>query len=75
MHPEAKKEIEARFRYSVITYAKYVGVTKACQEFEYPRSSFYYWKKRYDEEGPSGLYPRKPTPKSHPNMTPPEVIE
>ena len=75
MHPEATKEIKARFKLVVLDYAKHVGVTKACREFEVPRSSFYTWKKRYDEEGPSGLSPKKPIPKNHPRMTPPEVVE
>ena len=75
MHPEAKKELRARFKFIVLDQAKYGGVTKACREFEVPRSSFYEWKKRYDEEGYSGLYPKKPTPKSHPRTTPPAVVE
>jgi transposase InsO family protein len=75
MHSEAKKELRVRFKFIVLDYAKHAGVTKACREFEVPRSSFYCWKKRYDEEGYSGLYPKKPTPKSHPRMTPPAVVE
>lgn len=75
MHPEAKKELRARFKFIVLDHAKHAGVTKACREFEVPRSSFYCWKKRYDEEGYSGLYPKRPTPKSHPRMTPPAVVE
>jgi len=45
MHPEARKELRARFKFVVLDYAKHVGVTKACKEFEVPRSSFYNWKK------------------------------
>jgi ACT domain-containing protein len=45
MHPEATKELGARFKYVVLDYAKHVGVTKACREFDVPRSSFYNWKK------------------------------
>jgi len=75
MHPEARKELRARFRFVVLDYASYSGVTEACREFEVPRSTFYRWKKRYDEEGLTGLYPKKPTPKRHPRMTPPEVVE
>ena len=75
MHPEAKKELRARFKYVVLDYAKHAGVTKACREFEVPRSSFYRWKARFEEEGPSGLYPRKSSPKNHPRRTPAEVVE
>lgn len=63
MHPEARKELRARFKFIVLDYAKLVRVTNACREFEVPRSSIYNWKKRYDEEGPSGLYPKNPHPK------------
>jgi hypothetical protein len=38
MHPEARKEIRARFKFFVLDYSKLVGVTKACREFEVPRS-------------------------------------
>ena len=75
MHPEAKKELRARFKFIVLDYAKHADITKACGEFKVPRSSFYCWKKRYDEESYSGLYPKKPTQKSHPRMTPPAVVE
>lgn len=75
MHPEARKELRARFKFVVLGYAKHVGVTKTCREFEVPRLTFYHWKNRYDEEGPSGLYLKKPTPKSHLRMTPSKVIE
>jgi len=75
MHSEAQKELRARFKFMVLDYAKDAGVTKACRGFEVPRSSFYCWKKRYDEEGYSGLYSKKPTPKSHPRMRLPAVVE
>ena len=41
MHPEAKKELRARFKFVVLDYAKYPEVAEACREFEVPRSSFY----------------------------------
>ena len=75
MHPEARKELLVQFKLSVLSIAKIVGVTEACILFEVPRSSFYRWKNRFDEEGQSGLYPKKPTPKTHPLMTPPAVVE
>lgn len=34
MHPEAKKELRARFKFIVLDHAKHAGVTKACREFE-----------------------------------------
>lgn len=66
MHPKAREELQVRYKLVVLEYAKCVGVTKACREFETPRSSFYRWKKKYDAEGLSGLFRKKPIPNSHP---------
>lgn len=75
MHPEAKEELRVRFKFVVLECAKAIGVSKACREFNVARSTFYEWKKRYDEEGRSGLYRRKPVAHSHPRKTSQEVIE
>ncbi|HSG43347.1 MAG TPA: helix-turn-helix domain-containing protein [Anaerolineales bacterium] len=75
MHPESRKEIRTRFKFVVLDSASYSGVMEACREFDVPRSTFYRWKKRYDEEGLTGLYLKKTTPKRDPRMTPPEVVE
>jgi transposase InsO family protein len=50
-------------------------VTKACREFNVPRSSFYRWKQKYEKAGQSGLYRERPIAYRHPSRTPPEVIE
>jgi transposase InsO family protein len=75
MHKEAEDEVRARFRYIILEFARGRNISKVCREFNIPRSTFYNWKKRYDEEGPSGLYRKKPVAHSHPRKTPPEVIE
>jgi transposase InsO family protein len=75
MHPEAREELRARFKLAVLEYANHVGATKACQEFKVPRSTFYDWKKKYNLEGPSGLYRKKPVADSHPRKTSPEVVD
>ena len=48
---------------------------KAYREFELNKGTFYRWKKAYAKEGASGLIPKKPIPKSHPNQLRPEVVE
>ena len=75
MHKEAREEVRARFKYFVLEFARGRNVAKVCREFNVPRSTFYHWKKRYDEEGPPGLYRKKPVAHSHPRKTSPEVVE
>ena len=31
MHPEAREELRARFKFVVLNYAEHVGATKACR--------------------------------------------
>ena len=75
MHPEAREELSVRLKLTVLEYAQYFGATKACREFNVPRSSFYRWKQTYEHEGQAGLYRKKPIAHSHPRKTAPEVVE
>ena len=75
MHKEAKEELRVRFKLTVLEYANHLGVTKACRELNVPRSTFYRWKQKYDREGRSGLYRKKPIANYHPRKTSPEVVE
>ena len=75
MHPEAKEELRVRFKLVVIELASHFGVRRICKEYSVPRSTFYGWKKKYDQEGKSGLYRKKPVAHSHPRKTSPEVVE
>ena len=70
MHKEAREELRVRFKLAVIEYAKHIGASEACKEFNVPRSTFYGWKKKYDQEGRAGLYRKKPIADRHP---PPEI--
>ncbi len=74
MHPEAREELSIRYKLTVLEYAKYVGVTEACREFNVPRSTFYRWKQTYEQEGRAGLYRKKPIAHHHPRKTAPEVV-
>jgi transposase InsO family protein len=75
MHKDAREELGARLKFVVLEYANHFGVTKACREFNVPRSTFYRWKQKYDKEGRSGLYRKKPVAYSHPRKTSPDVVE
>jgi len=61
MHKEAREELRVRFKLTVLEYSHHIGVTKACREFNVPRSTFYRWKQKYDNEGRSGLYRKNPS--------------
>jgi len=75
MHPEAEEELRVRLKLVVLEFAQDWGVTKACREFEVPRSSFYRWKQKYEKAGQAGLYRERPVAYHHPSRTPPEVVE
>ena len=75
MHPEAEEELRVRLKLVVLEFAQDWGVTKACREFEVPRSSFYRWKQKYEKAGQAGLYRERPVAYHHPSRTLPEVVE
>ena len=75
MHQEAKEDSRLRLKLTIIEYATHFGVTQTCKEFNIPRSTFYEWKQKYNQEGEAGLLRKKPVAKSHPHKTSPEVVE
>jgi transposase InsO family protein len=75
MHKEAQEELRVRLKVVVLELAQDLGVTKACQEFDVPRASFYRWKQKYEKAGRSGLYRNQPVAYRHPCRTSPEVVE
>ncbi len=74
MHKETTEELRVRFSLTVLEIADQIGVTKACEEFDVPRSTFYRWKKKYKNQGRSGLYREKLVAYHHPRKTSPEVV-
>ena len=75
MHKEAQEELRVRLKQVVLELAEHLGVTKACREFNVPRSSYYRWKQKYEKAGRSGLYRDRPIAYHHPRRTSPEVVE
>jgi hypothetical protein len=75
MHKEAQEELRDRLKLAIIEFADQLGVTKACQEFNVPRASFYRWKQKYEKAGRSGLYRERRIAYHHPRGTPAEVVE
>ena len=73
------KEIEAYLTYSkklqVLKYAKEYGNNSiAYKFFGVKKSTFYKWKKAYDEHGEEGLLRKKPTPHTFPNQIKQEIV-
>ena len=75
MHKEAQEELRVRLKLIVLEFADHWGVTKACREFEVPRSSYYRWKQKYEKAGQAGLYRERPIAYRHPRRTLPKVVE
>ena len=75
MHKEAQEELRVRLKLVVLEFADHLGVTKACQEFDVPRASFYRWKQKYQKKGESGLYRERSVAYRHPRRTALEVVE
>ena len=66
----------ARQRLSVLELAETLGnVSEACRQRGISRTTFYEYKKRFEQRGLEGLKDLPPIPKSHPFATPPEVVE
>ena len=73
------KDIEAYLTYSkklqVLKYAKEYGNNAiAYNFFGVKKSTFYKWKKTYDEHGEEGLLRKKPTPHTFPNQIKQEIV-
>ena len=66
----------AQSRLSVLELARELGnVAEACRQRGLDRTSFYEWKRRFQTQGFEGLKDLPPIHKSHPQTTPPEVVE
>lgn len=66
----------ARHRLSVLQLAETLGsVSEACRQRGMTRTQFYEYKKRFQAQGFEGLKDLPPIHKTHPQTTPPEVVE
>jgi transposase InsO family protein len=75
MQKEVLEELRVRLKLVVLELAHDLGVTKACQEYNVRRASFYRWKQKYEKGGRSGLYQERPIAYRYPRRTSPEVVE
>ena len=66
----------ARHRLSVLELGEALGnISEACRRSGMDRTSFYAWKERFTEQGLEGLKDLPPIHKTHPQTTPPEVVD
>ena len=66
----------ARQRLSVLQLAETLGsVSEACRQRGMTRTQFYEYKKRFQTQGLEGLKDLPPIHKTHPQTTPPEMVE
>ena len=66
----------AHKRLSVLQLAEALGnVSEACRRGGLDRTSFYEWRRRFQTYGLEGLKDLPPIHKTHPQTTPPEVVE
>jgi transposase InsO family protein len=66
----------AHKRLSVLQLAESLGsVSEACRRGGMDRTSFYEYKRRFQTHGLEGLKDLPPIHKSHPQTTPPEIVE
>lgn len=66
----------ARQRLSVLELAEALGnVSQACRQRGMTRTQFYEYKRRFQTHGLEGLKDLPPIHKSHPQTTPPAVVE
>ena len=66
----------AHKRLTVLQLAEALGnVSEACRRGDMDRSSFYEYKRRFQTHGIEGLKDMPPIHKTHPQTTPPEVVQ
>jgi transposase-like protein len=74
MVSKAQQDIRRKTR--ALEHAAHTGnVRQTCRYFGIPRSLFYLWRAAYEREGEAGLVNKKPIAHSHPNTTPPAVVD
>ena len=67
--------MEQRMKFILEWQAGLESKAELCRRYGISRRIGYLWAERYDREGPSGLEKRSSAAKTHPNQTPPEVVE
>jgi len=76
MQKEVREAFRIHFKWTVLEYAKVCRtVAKACREFEVPRSTFYNWKRAFDNEGKAGLARKKSVARNHPRSLAQDVVD
>ena len=73
---EVRDAFRVHYKWTVLEYSQACRtITQACREFGVPRSTFYDWKKAYDEGGKAGLARKKPIAINHPKSLSQDVVD
>ena len=73
---EVRDAFRVHYKWTVLEYSQACRtVGQACREFGVPRSTFYGWKKAYDEGGKAGLARKKPIAINHPRSLSQDVVD
>jgi transposase len=73
---EREQQRKVRHRLAVLRHAEEVtgSVAATCRYYGITRQCFYKWRRRFEDEGESGLRDRSSAPLHHPNETPSEIV-
>ncbi|TWH99411.1 integrase-like protein [Luteimonas cucumeris] len=70
------EHLEVRQRLALLELAQSLGnVAEACRRSGVTRTQYYQYRRRHDRHGPDGLRNLPPIARTHPGMTPAQVIE
>jgi transposase InsO family protein len=73
---EVRDAFRVHYKWTVLEYSQACRtITQACREFGVSRSTFYDWKKAYDEGGKAGLARKKPIAINHPKSLSQDVVD
>jgi transposase InsO family protein len=73
---EVRDAFRVHYKWMVLEYSQACRtVAQACREFGVPRSTFYGWKKAFDEGGKAGLARKRPIAINHPRSISQDVVD
>ncbi|MFC1746912.1 IS481 family transposase [Candidatus Neomarinimicrobiota bacterium] len=71
-----RDELQFRRKLAILKYAHAIGNdSKTCQDLNINRSTFYSWKRAFQQGGREGLRRKKPIAYTHPKKIAPEIAE
>ena len=72
---KASQVVDERVRFIAACAEEDASFAELCRRFGVSRKTGYKWLQRYEQRGPAGLYDEAPRARSHPQQTPPQVLD